>query len=87
MRAIDSGGEDENERFGKSVKIRESLHGEHHYRVHLLRCELGRALVAQGETEQGSELIRAAITELEQQFGTEHAIYKRAEQIRAEAAI
>ncbi len=85
--ALYRGDADAAERFRKALQIRESLHGEHHYRVHLLRCELGRALVAQGETEQGSELIRAAITELEQQFGTEHAIYKRAEQIRAEAAI
>ncbi len=74
--ALYRGDADAAERFRKALQIRESLHGEHHYRVHLLRCELGRALVAQGETEQGSELIRAASTELEQQFGTEHGIYK-----------
>ena len=75
------------QRFEQALEIKQALHGPEHYQVQLLRCELGRALVAAGNREQGHQLMETATGALKSQFGAQHALYQRAQAIRSEAAI
>jgi len=83
--ALYRGDEDAVQRFRDAISIREKLYGPDHYLVLLLRCELGRALIADGELERGTDLIDTSMDGLERQFGAEHDVYQRAAAIRAEA--
>ena len=85
--ALYRGDADAVQRFEQALEIRQALHGPEHYQVQLLRCELGRALVAAGNREQGHQLMETATGALKSQFGAQHALYQRAQAIRSEAAI
>ena len=85
--ALYRGDADAVQRFKQALEIKQSLHGPEHYQVQLLRCELGRALVAAGNREQGHQLMETATGALKSQFGAQHALYQRAQAIRSEAAI
>ncbi|MEN8820692.1 MAG: serine/threonine-protein kinase [Abyssibacter sp.] len=84
--ALYRGDADAVERFQQALEIKQALHGEDHYQVQLLRCELGRALVAAGDVERGRQLMDTAAEALKNQFGMQHALYQRAQAIRTEAA-